>query len=69
MPNIDRTQYHELDMLLWDMHNKYIDPKTAFELYEKRWAYVDQTKLTRKEEQLINQLTNKFGNGCFMAAA
>ena len=68
MGNINRTHYHELNMLLWDMHKKFIDTNTAFELYEKRWGYVDQTKLTPKEKKLINLLTKEFGKGCFMPA-
>ena len=41
MRNINRKKYHELDMLLWDMHHKYIDPKMALDVYEKRWGFVD----------------------------
>ncbi|WED29057.1 hypothetical protein L3V77_24305 [Vibrio sp. DW001] len=69
MGNINRTKYHELNQLLWDMHVKYIAPKTAFELYEKRWAYVDTTKLGKKEKQLIEMLTKEYGNGVFMPAS
>ncbi|HHC7353776.1 TPA: hypothetical protein ACN30S_002457 [Vibrio campbellii] len=68
MGNINRTHYHELNLLLWDMHKKFIAPKTAFELYEKRWGYVDQAKLTLKEKKLIHLLTKEFGNGYFMPA-
>lgn len=68
MGNINRTHYRELNLLLWDMHTKFIAPKTAFELYEKRWGYVDQTKLTKKEKNLIKDLIQRFGNGCFMPA-
>lgn len=68
MPNINRTEYHELNLLLWDMHKKFVDPQTAFELYEKRWAYVDQNKLSDKEQSLIRKLTENFGHGYFMPA-
>lgn len=68
MPNINRTKYHELNLLLWDMHNEFVDPKTAFEVYEKRWAYVDQNKLSDEELGLIRALTATFGNGYFMPA-
>jgi len=68
MQNIKRTDFNELNMLLWDRHNTFIDPKTAFELYEKRWGYVDQSKLTVKEKTLITDLVNTFGNGHFMPA-
>ncbi len=68
MGNINRTHYHELDLLLWDMHKKFIEPKTAFELYEKRWGYVNKEKLTSKEQNLIRVLTERFGQGLFMPA-
>ena len=68
MPNINRTKYHELNLLLWDMHKKYVDPRTAFQLYEKRWAYVDQNRLSDEEHSLIKRLTRAFGNGHFMPA-
>ena len=68
MRNINRTQYHELDMLLWDMHQQYVEPKTALEIYEKRWGFIDPNKIEIKEQNLINQLIHLFGNGCFMPA-
>jgi hypothetical protein len=69
MGNINRTHYHELNLLLWDMHNKYINPKVAFDIYEKRWAFVDQNKLNKNEKRLLDRLVYEFGNGCFMPAA
>ncbi|ATZ74430.1 hypothetical protein CWC33_12300 [Idiomarina sp. X4] len=69
MGNINRTHYHELDLILWDMHNKFVKPEVALELYEKRWGYIDQTKITLKEKTLINKLVNNFGGGVFMPAA
>ena len=68
MGKINRNNYHELNQLLWDMHQKFIDPKLALELYERRWGYVDEKNLRTKERKLINRLTNLFGNGCFMPA-
>ena len=68
MGKINRAHYHELNLLLWDMHQKFIEPKLALELYERRWGYVDQNKLIKKERNLIKRLTNEFGNGFFMPA-
>lgn len=68
MANINRTHYHELDLILWDMHSKYIAPETAFRMYEQRWRYVDKTKITAKEKRLIDKLVNEFGGGIFMPA-
>jgi hypothetical protein len=66
MGNINRTNYHELNLLLWDIHSQFIDPRFAFEMYERRWGYVDKTKLLKKELKLIERLTRQFGNGLFM---
>lgn len=68
MGNVDRSKYPELDILLWDIHDKEIKPEVAFNLYEKRWGFVDKKKLLPKEEILIKKLTNAYGNGCFMPA-
>ncbi|MBO2670012.1 hypothetical protein [Shewanella algae] len=68
MGKIDRRKYPELDNLLWDIHNKFVDPKVAFDMYERRWRYVDVQHLTGKERTLVQQLANKFGCGVFMAA-
>ena len=68
MSNINRTHYHELNLLLWDQHQKFIEPKEALNLYEKRWAYVNKTRMADKEKQLIGRLTREYGNGVFMPA-
>jgi len=68
MGDINRNYYHELNLLLWDIHTKFIKPEVAFQLYERRWKYVDENQLTQKEKTLIKKLTNTFGNGFFMPA-
>ena len=68
MRNINRKKFHELDMLLWDRHQQYIEPKLALDVYERRWGFVDLTKIDKKEQKLIDKLVNLFGNGCFMPA-
>ena len=68
MGKIDRRKYPELNYLLWDIHNKLIEPKVAFEMYEKRWKYVNTHRLTRPEQRLVQRLTNVYGKGIFMAA-
>ncbi|OUR98071.1 hypothetical protein A9Q81_11945 [Gammaproteobacteria bacterium 42_54_T18] len=69
MGYVNRNEYKELDNLLWDTRKKFIDPRDAFALYERRWAYVDKNKLTRDELALIKLLTEKIGNGYFMPTA
>ncbi|WP_062064550.1 hypothetical protein [Cellvibrio sp. OA-2007] len=66
---IDRKEYPELDLILWDRVDRLIVPQDAFLKYEQRWRYVDQAKLTPKECQLIECLTQSYGKGFFLAAA
>ncbi|KFZ29114.1 hypothetical protein IDAT_05415 [Pseudidiomarina atlantica] len=68
MEMINRKLYPELDLLLWDMHNTYVEPETAFRIYEERWRYVDKTKISESEERLIADLVKDFGGGIFMPA-
>lgn len=68
MGKIDRRKYPELNNLLWDIHNKHVDAKVAFDMYERRWRYVDEQHLTCKELDLLRRLADKFGHGVFMAA-
>ena len=68
MGKINRSKYPELDHLLWDIHKKYIDPETAFKLYERRWGFVDRQHITNEEKGLINRLVQTYGNGHFMPA-
>ena len=68
MQAINRADYKELDLLLWDIRSQFIEPKIAFELYEKRWGYVNQEELSQEERRLIESLTKQFGNGYFMPA-
>lgn len=68
MGEINRTDYNELDLILWDIHTKFVKPEVAFQLYEKRWKYVDVKLLSNNEKNLIEQLTNIYGKGLFMPA-
>ena len=68
MQAINRYQYKELNHILWDSKRDFINPEDAFKLYERRWSYIDQHKLTDKEKQLINLLTEQVGKGLFMPA-
>ncbi|MFS1428950.1 hypothetical protein LMH73_017855 [Vibrio splendidus] len=67
MANVNRKHYKELNIILWDMHCKYISESLAFSMYERRWAYIDKRKLTAKEKRLIASLTYRFGKGVFLA--
>lgn len=68
MDKIDRKLYPELNLLLWDMHNQFIEPDVAFNLYEVRWGHVAEELLCPEEIDLIKRLIDEFGNGHFMPA-
>lgn len=65
---IDRTRYPELDHILWDFHAKMIDPDFAFDIYERRWRYVDQSALKPEEQKLIQKLVHECGKDQFLPA-
>lgn len=69
MNHIERKQYPALNEILWDISTETISEQTAFHLYEKRWRFIDQKKLTDQEKQLIQILTDKFGSGLFLPAS
>lgn len=66
--HIDRKEYPELDLILWDRADRLIEPQDAFLKYEQRWRYIDQTCLTAKESWLIEYLTSTYGKGLFLVA-
>lgn len=66
MELIERQCYPQLDLLLWDVHGQQIEPEFAFQIYEQRWAFVEQAELLPREKQLIESLTQQFANGHFM---
>lgn len=66
MKLIDRKEYPELNLLLWDIRRELIEPEYAFQMYEQRWGYVSQKHLTEKEKLLIEELTQTCGKGYFL---
>ncbi len=67
-PRINRKEYPELDLILWDYAGEEIDASEAFSRYERRWRYVDQNRLSAKERAFIARLTDEYGNGVFFSA-
>ena len=65
---IARKSYPALDCILWDTKADQITAETAFHLYEKRWKFIQQDKLTREEKTLIERLTDIIGHGLFLSA-
>ena len=68
MSEIIRGNYPELDKVLWDFHFQKIPASLAFRMYEERWNFVDEKHINQNERQLIDALTDYYGNGVFMAA-
>lgn len=66
MPNLKVSDYPQLNAILWDIHSKTVSKKVAFEIYERRWDFVDKNALTEKEKCLIANLANLYGNGILM---
>ncbi len=65
---LDRTQFPELDLILWDCAARCVSHQVAFSAYERRWKYVDANNLTRHEQALLDFLIQSVGNGLFLAA-
>lgn len=63
---INRSQYPELDLILWDVHAQMIGREHAFKVYEARWKFVNPQNLKENERLLIESLTKEFGNGLFL---
>lgn len=65
LQSVNRFEYPQLDSLLWDSQAVDIDKQIAFNIYEKRWQFVQKDKLSQKEQELIDELIVKFGKDCF----
>lgn len=56
-----------LQDLAWNVHRPLIAAREAFGLYERNWRHVDASRLTAKEQELIERLTRDFGGGLINA--
>lgn len=65
---IDRTRYPELDLIMWDRAGRFVEPEAAFHLYETRWRFIDQKRLTEHEHALIERLAKEHGHGVMLTA-
>lgn len=68
IPPINRHAYPELDAILWDRAEDYVDPEIAFRLYEERWRFIDQKRLNEDEVALIKKLARIYGHGHLLVA-
>lgn len=65
---IDREQYPELDLIMWDLAGRFVTPERALHLYETRWRFLDQQRLTPPEKVLIERLAQAYGHGVMLTA-
>lgn len=68
MEKIDREKFPQLNLILWDTKVRFVEPLDALNMYERRWRYVDRSKLTEKENQLILGLAAYYRDGLFLPA-
>ncbi|MBL5902519.1 hypothetical protein [Serratia fonticola] len=69
MEEILRSDFPALDRILWDYHAKKVPAALAFQMYETRWAFIDEKQLMTKKRVLIAALTDLYGNGIFMGGS
>lgn len=58
--------YPQLKSIMWDFHCDEVEESVAFDLYERRFDYMDWDQITRSECQLIKELAQTYGNGHFL---
>lgn len=58
------ARYPQLRLIAWNRaDDAVITPDEAFNLYERNWRHVDQSRLSDQEQQLIDHLTRTVGQG------
>lgn len=66
---IQVNAYPQLRNLCWNRPNDtVVDGQEALGLYERNWRFVERDKLDAKEQNLLDVLVARFGNGVFMPA-
>lgn len=63
MATILLDDYPELALLCWNRRSRQLDEEEAFRLYESGWKFINQSRLDVREQLLIRELTDKYGNG------
>jgi hypothetical protein len=65
---LNRKDYPELDLILWDVASEHILAEDAFKKYETRWRYINPEQLCQQEYLMIKEPTKCYGNGLFLSA-
>lgn len=51
---------------LWDLAVQELPAEDLLHLYEDRWRYVDEEKMSHHERQLLDDLIESIGRGVFL---
>lgn len=66
---IEVGKYPQLQALCWNRpNNAVVDGQEAFDLYERNWRFVDADAFDDDEQELLDTLTARYGNGILLAA-
>lgn len=58
------AEYPQLRLIAWNRKDDdLIEEDEALALYEQNWRHVDHAHITAKEQQLIDRLIARYGNG------
>jgi hypothetical protein len=61
---VDIRHYPQLRMITWHLPDTiFIEEQDAFAIYERNWRFIDEPSLTETEKQLIQHLTDEYGQG------
>ena len=60
---VDTTAFENLAALCWNRHERYLNAKEAFRLYERNWRLVDVRRMKLAERALVDRLQARYGNG------
>lgn len=55
--------YPELALLAWNRRERTIEGSEALDLYEANWRFVDPSRMTDRERQLVDRLVREYGHG------
>jgi hypothetical protein len=60
---IEVSDFANLNMLCWNRHNRYLSRKDAFDIYERNWRHVEESRMAAAERHLLHELTVEYGKG------
>jgi hypothetical protein len=61
------ADYPALADLAWNRRDEYLPALEAFRVYERNWRFVDRDRLSIRERDLLQRLSERFGAGLINA--